>query len=89
MTKMDTDGDGFQMLVGVEKVIHFDRSELDIVANEDGDTTSSTTLAIASEEGVSRERRVRVARAQFSFLKTRNFDVVFAQERRELILRSV
>ena len=79
VTKMDTDGDGFEMLVGVEEVIHVNRSKLHIMAYKNGKATSTTTLAIASEKGVTRKRRVWIVRAQFRFLKARDLHVVFAQ----------
>ena len=89
VTKVDADGDGFEMLVGAEEVVHINRSKLHIMAYEDGDATPTTTLAIASEEGVTRKRRVWIVRAQFRFLEARNFDVVVAQVRRKFTLGRV
>ena len=89
MTKMNVDGDGFQVEIGVEKVRHVDRSILNVMADENGDTTSSAILAITSEKSKARERWVRIARAQLSLLEARNLDIVFAQVRREFLLRRV
>ena len=86
---MDSDGDGFQMIIGVEKVRHVNRIVLYVMADEDGNTTSSTILAIASEKSVTRERWVGITRAQLCFLETRDLNIVFAQERREFSLRRV
>ena len=86
MTQVNTNGDGLEMLVGVEKVIYIDRSELNVVADKDGDATPSSTLAITSKEGEARERWVRVIWTQLCVLQTPHLYVVLTQERREFSL---
>ena len=57
---MDLNCEGFQMMIGVEEVVNSNRREFHVMADEDGDATSSAILPITSQKSESRKRRVRI-----------------------------
>lgn len=81
MAQVNLDGLNLEMSVGVEKNINSNRSKLDILVDEDGKATTTTTRPITSQKRISREGRIRVIRTEFGLLDTRNLDIVFMKVR--------
>ena len=90
MSKVNTNGEGFQVRIVGEERIHVKRHILNALMNEDGQAaTASIPWAILADKRVPRERRTARGRAELGLLQARDLDVVLMQERRELALRRV
>ena len=86
VTKLKTNTENLQDWIINEKVIAVDRNKLDVVPNEDGETTPATTRTIAAKESVIWKRRVSRKRSQLRLLQTCNLDVVIPEEDAKFIL---
>ena len=83
------DGLGFKMSVGVEKVVDNNRRKLNILVDENGEATSTTTRPITSQKRISRKGRIRIIRTELSFLDARDLDIVLVKVRCEFAFRCV
>ena len=89
MTEMDVDGLQFEMEIAINNTISVNLSKFDIVIDEDGQATTTTSRPIAAEECISGEDRIRSLRTKFRLLNARSFYVVFMEEYRKFSLRRV
>ena len=89
MAEMNLDGLGFKMSVGVEKVVDNNRRKLNILVDENGEATSTTTRPITSQKRISRKGRIRIIRTELSFLDARDLDIVLVKVRCEFAFRCV
>ena len=89
MAQVNLDGLNLEMSVGVEKNINSNRSKLDILVDEDGKATTTTTRPITSQKRISRKGRIRIIRTELSFLDARDLDIVLVKVRCEFAFRCV
>ena len=86
---MNFDSLQFEMRISANEIFNINRSVFHVVADEDGEATTTTTRPIPSKKSITGKNWIRRLRAEFSFLDTRDFDVVGVEERRKLISRCV
>ena len=81
MTEVNVDGLHFEMEIAVNNMVHIDRSEFDVMTDEDGEaTTTTTSRPITAKKCISGKSRIRSLRTKFCLLDAGNFDVVFVEE---------
>ena len=77
MTEVNVDGLHFEMEIAVNNMVHIDRSEFDVMADEDGKATTTTSRPITAKKCISGKSQIRSLRC---LLDAGNFDVVFVEE---------
>ena len=87
MTEMDVDGLQFEMEIAINNTINVNLGKFDIVTDEDGQATTTTSRPIAAEKCIAGEYRIRSLRTEFRLLNAHNFYIVFVEKYRKFSLR--